>query len=62
MENGETVTWKCEDCGALCPTTRMDEKRGVRCESPGPPQAEDLLKAYVHVDCKTQTVVEVHRL
>lgn len=62
MENGEEVTWECEECRAKATTTAMDEKRGVRCKSPGPPKGEDMLTAGVHPDCTTQTVVEVHAL
>lgn len=62
MENGETVTWKCEDCGATCPTTRMDEQRGVRCPTPDPPEEADLKEHGVPQCCTESTVVEIHRL
>lgn len=62
MESGEEVTWECEGCGAKATTTAMDEKRGVRCESPGPPRSEDTLMAGVPLDCVESTVAEVHRL
>jgi len=62
MENGEEATWECKECGALATTTAMDEKRGVRCKSPGPPKPEDELTAGVPPDCTESTVVEVHRL
>lgn len=62
MENGEEVTWTCDGCGARCTTTAMDKVRGVRCESPGPPEEKDVLAAGVDPDCTAQTVTEVHDL